>query len=244
MKADKNTPLSFNADALKHFYLKDVRENEPAMEFRAAILEYPDFNIELDLNAILPENDGSSNKRSLKITYCVRYKTANGEMDDDLDCELERKPNVDWNAKDWECQLMLDMYQVLKEYASRYGYDLRSPENAWNAVHRHHNDNERFVQIGAWKLGVDDEHYCDVAYIDTLNGCVTYVDPFAKVDRKAQKMISDTSKYYQKKHPYSVEDLERLIENIVLLSGDSYDNRYDALSGFGFSAEQMKFFCF
>lgn len=198
MKADINTPLSFNAEVLKRFYLENVRKNEPAMEFRAAILEYPAFNIELDLNSVLEEDDNDSNKHSLEITYCVRRKSQYGNIDDELDETLIRKPIVDWDSEDWECQLMLDMYQVLKERMSREAYDLRSPENMWNWVDRHLSDNKRFVQIGTWKLDVDDEHYCNIAYIDTSSGCVIYADPFARVDRKAQEMIREVSKYYQK----------------------------------------------
>lgn len=84
-----------------------------------------------------------------------------------------------------------------------------------------------------------------IAYIDDYSGRVIYLEEDAKDVNAVQEVIFEKTKECKEAHPYSVEDLEMLLQGVVDFEAgeDPADATYN-LEAYGFSDEQMRFFGF
>lgn len=115
----------------------------------------------------------------------------------------------------------------------------------WSEIKSEYINEEGFLCIDAWKTANDEEEGKVIAYVDTLGGRVIYVDPMARIDENAQEIILAKSREYQKKHPFNVDELEALAEDVVNFeSEEAPADGYSNLEAMGFSEEQMRFFGF
>lgn len=101
------------------------------------VLEYGYMDIEAELFC---KYDEEKETYTPVIDYFCCCKYGEGDTDWESDdptsdylTKEENKPNVDWNADDWEEQLKADMIQKLKLYCERKNYDYTKPVTSENS---------------------------------------------------------------------------------------------------------------
>ena len=122
---------------------------------------------------------------------------------------------------------------------------MKSNKSKWREVCTDYIDEEKICYVDAWKGKC--ERGETVAWIDMLSGRVIYRDPVARVDAEVQQAVEEVVISIKKQHPYSVEELERMLFDVVHYACEDLESGVDVemnLISMGLSADAMHFFGF